>query len=792
MSPYADHDLESPGVGFAVLLRQQRLAVGLTQEELASRSGLGVRTVRELERGRVVRPQRGTVSLLADALELAGDAREAFVQAAATRRPPPARPVAPLPAIPELIGRDRELTEISALLDTADLVTLVGLAGVGKTCLALAVAHRYAGEAAAVSVSSVAGRSDILAAVAAVFGVHRAEELARHEALLVVDGLDRSPSAALPAIQWLRANAPGIKLLATSLGGAGETASGVEWRVEPLDVPPAGAQLDLAELREYPAVALFLARLRQVRPEPVRPVEVPALAELVRRLCGLPLAIELAAARGRILDVPELLDRYGNRVLDLGVGVPVPWRIRDAVAASYRLLAPDEQYVLRRLSVFHGRWSLELAEALLGDRPDTDVEAVLDRLVGLGLVSARAPGELRFRLLDVVCDFAAEQAANTGDLRAARARHAEVIARAVTRVAAELTGPNLLAAVSRLDRLNADIRAALRFAAARHPHTALRICAAIPRWCRFRGREREAHELLRRLLDDPRTADADPQLRAAGQLGAGLLATARGLAVTELTATEAALSTFVNRGDLAGELATRSQLCRMWQAVGGVERARRHAEAIMAAALRTDRIRAIAVAQYHLAWHDVCVGELAVAARRLAGASQRATEVGDARTRALVDAEIAEVARLDGRHDEAIELGRRTLAAIVELGDPGHRVRVLGTIGRAMAESGQFKDLDGVLDELSTAGHSAPGLQALITGYVALGNSDREGAAAAFVEAGHELAGRDDARDVLEALVGAAASSAGAARDDLLGQVDGLCERTGMRLLPRDRALLDR
>src|SRR5262245_32978738 len=101
MSPYADHDLESPGVGFAVLLRRQRLAAGLTQEELASRSGVGVRTVRELERGRVLRPQRGTVSLLADALELSGDAREAFVMAAATRRAAPTRAVAPLPALPD-------------------------------------------------------------------------------------------------------------------------------------------------------------------------------------------------------------------------------------------------------------------------------------------------------------------------------------------------------------------------------------------------------------------------------------------------------------------------------------------------------------------------------------------------------------------------------------------------------------------------------------------------------------------------------------------------------------------
>src|SRR6185503_11995207 len=118
---------------------------------------------------------------------------------------------------------------------------------------------------------------------------------------------------------------------------------------------------------------------------------------------------------------------------------------------------------------FRNRWSLELAEALL---PDTDVEAVLDRLVGLGLVNVRSPGELRFRLLDVVSDYAGERLAAAGELGTARQHHAEVIARFVGRVAVELTGPNLAAAIQRLDHLNADIRAALRYTSARQPHTA--------------------------------------------------------------------------------------------------------------------------------------------------------------------------------------------------------------------------------------------------------------------------------------------------------------------------------
>jgi transcriptional regulator with XRE-family HTH domain len=332
MFPYADHDLGSTGVGFAMLLRGRRLAAGLTQQELAHRSGLGVRTVRELERGRVARPQRGTVSLLADALELTGQERDEFVAASINRKARVDRAVrgtAPLPVPPELIGRDREIAGLAELLETADMVTLVGVAGVGKTCLALAVAHRYARHptAAAISVRVAAGVDDILAAAASVFGVHRAAELVDREGLLLVDGVDRAPAAATEAIRWLRAHVPGLKILATGLSSVGVPSSvdgvvsdGLEWRVEPLDVPPEDASLELDQLRRYPSVELFLARLRQVRREPVREAEAPALAELVRRLCGLPLAIELAAARGGILDLPKLLERYGSRMLDLGPG----------------------------------------------------------------------------------------------------------------------------------------------------------------------------------------------------------------------------------------------------------------------------------------------------------------------------------------------------------------------------------------------------------------------------------------------------------------------------------------
>ncbi|HTJ36586.1 MAG TPA: tetratricopeptide repeat protein [Dactylosporangium sp.] len=740
----------------------------------------------------------------------------------------------PLPTLPPLIGRDNDIAELLALLGVptansagassassrraaagpgaheaelapgraAEVIALIGMAGVGKTGLAHTVAHSAAAAgwtAVSITITNISQPTDIFAAVAAVFGVARVDELveryAAHRerpALLVLDGVDRSPRAAVEALGWLRARLPTVRILATCRRPlSGELPGAVDWQVLPLETPAAPeseAGVDVAAMRRVPAVALFVERLRLVRREPARDDEIPTIAELVRRFDGLPLAIELAAARGRVLELAELLSRYGNRVLDLAATDPAGHRLRDAVAASYQLLADREQAALRRLSTFRGRWSVELAEALL-DGVAGDVEAVLDRLVGLGLVSVRGPGDLRFRLLDVVLDFAAERCADAGELRAARLRHAEVITRVVVRVSAGLTGPDSAAAVSRLDYLNSDIRTALRYAAVREPDLALRLAGAIPRWCRLRGRDVEAHQLLRRLLDDRRTQECDPGVRAWAQVGAAMLAMAHGRGVGELCATEEAVQVLSARGDVIGELTARALVAGIWQALGGTDEARQHNEVVLGLAMRTGRVREIAVAQNNLAWNDVLAGDLATAARRLAAAGRRATEAGDARIRALTEANLAEVARLDGRFDDAVALARQAAAVIAEVGDPTHRVRVLGTLGQAFAEAGRASEAAGVLAELAAVPGSG-GTAALIEGYLALSRGDRPAAAAAFESAANLLAGRDDVRDVLEALTGLAASAEPPQRERAIEELAGLRARGRMALLAREHRLL--
>ncbi|MFI6782374.1 ATP-binding protein [Micromonospora sp. NPDC050276] len=858
------HRSRSPAVRTTLpeLLRGHRRAAGLTQAELASRAGVGVRTVRDLERGRAIRPQRTTVELLAAALELSGTGRAAFLSAARGAEPTApdatstplavsgsststAAPVA-LPPPVALIGRERDLTELAGML-TAErgpqLVSLVGLAGVGKTALATSVAHLVAAAhpagVAGVLVGEGSDGPDVLAASMSVLGAARLSELvallAGRPALLVMDAVERAPGPVAATLHRLIGALPSLRVLVTGRHPVGLPAERV-WPVAPLDVPPLDAEH--SGLESWPAVALFTARLAQVRREPPTPAELPALAALVRRLGGLPLAIELMAARGRLLDLTELLDRYGDRVLDLATpadpsahpgwdtpealtrrasepdtGAAVAVTLRDAVAFSYRLLAPDERAALRQLAVFGNRWSVELAEEMLADEADRDgtvaIDPVplLDRFVELGLLSVRGTGSFRFRLLDAVRDFAVEQAAGGGELTGIRRRHAEVIARLVARIATDLVGPRVPDAVHRLDEMSSDISSSLSHAATDDPLTALRLAACLTRWWRFRGRDVVGRQWLRRLLADPRTADADPLLRGWAALGVARLAAEHGAGVEELSTARAALDTFQQAGDVTGELEARNVLGTLLISVGRQDEAREQAEALLRLAARNGRTRDLAVAQNSLAWHEIRAGDLAAARRRLAAVDRLAAESGEQRLRVLGWANRAEVARLEGWYADAIDRGRRAIAALSELGDPGRRRRVLGTVGLALAQDGRVTEATEVLTELRAGrmeavttrptvprprsddaalawGGPEAGLCALIEGNLALHRGDRELAAEWFAAAADAS---QDRRDVVEALVGLAASTADPA---VLDRLDRVCAESGIRLLPQESGLL--
>jgi predicted ATPase/transcriptional regulator with XRE-family HTH domain len=788
-----------PGFTFAALLRARRRAAGLTQAELADRAGLGERTVRDLERGRSARPQRTTIELLAMALGLTAAEQTEFLLMARGTPGTPSRSapsVVSLPQPPELLGRDSEITALCAHVTAQPgLTTLVGLAGVGKSALAHNVASRlrsaFSGGVAGISVAAADTPADTLQVVCTVLGIERPGQLAARltePVLLLVDGVDRADATVFAVFAELVASAPNLRVLASArapLAVAGE----VVWPVNPLALPPADART-LEQVQAYPASALFLSRWAQVRGSAPAEVEVSSLVSLVRRLGGIPLALELAAARGRVLDPPEMLVRYGHRLLELGDS-DASTTLRDVVTASYRLLDPAHRWALRRLAGFGYRWSIELAEELLG--PECDVVPVLERLVELGLVQVRGAGAFRFFLLDVVKAYALEQAESADELTDIRGKHAVVFANFAARVAPELAGAKLIGAVSRLDDVASDLAIALAYAADHDPHTALCLASKLPRWWRFRGRDHQGRQWLQRLVDDPATADADPVVRTWAQLGVAQLAAEHGEGVQELHRAELALEQFMLGGDVTGELAVRSVLIVIHQSLGAYAAARFHGEQALALATKTGRVRDMAVAQNNLIWHDLRTADLVSAQKRLAAVDRLSVRCGEHQLRALARANLAEVLRLDGRFAESVRVGLQAAEMLAEVGHPGQRRRLLGVLGMAYASGGRVEeaekvlsDLRGLLAEEESGELTEDWDCAMIEATLAVQRGQRLLAASWYAAA--TAVGTDDPRDLAEALVGLVATSD--EPDSALARLEELLDRVGITLTAREQAML--
>jgi len=345
-----------------------------------------------------------------------------------------------------LIGREAEVAALSATLrrDDVRFVTLTGAGGTGKTRLAIAVAvdmvNLFPDGAVFVDLSSLTDPALVVPTIATTLGVREVvgqtlletlgEVLAASRLLLLLDNCERVLAVA-PEITTLLAASPGLTVLATSrepLHVRGER----EFPVPPLLLPSTTPLLELAQIARIPAIALFVERAEASQPEfSLTAQNVAAVDAICRRLDGLPLAIELAAARVKVLPPQALLARLEHRLpLLTGGGQDLPARqrtMRDAIAWSYDLLSPAEQALFRRLAVFAGGFTLDGAEAVAA--PDGS-PAVLDGVVALVEQSLvrQMPGadeEPRYRMLETVREFAAERLVSSGEADEARQRHAE-------------------------------------------------------------------------------------------------------------------------------------------------------------------------------------------------------------------------------------------------------------------------------------------------------------------------------------------------------------------------------
>ncbi len=447
----------------------------------------------------------------------------------------------PTPTAP-MVDRADELRLVTGLLadPAVRLVTVTGPGGTGKTRLALAAAQRLEPDRDDVwwvDLSAVRDPAEVPATVAGALGVPAqgrrplldviTERLAGRRALLVVDNAEQVLAAA-PAAAALLAHCPGTQLLVTSrtvLGLRGEQ----DVPLGPLPVPAPG-DADPDRVRANPAVALFVARAQRADPAfALRDADVPAVAEVVRRLDGLPLALELAAARSRMLPPAALLRRLGAAVrpaLDLrGTDVDAPDRqrtLRDTVAWSHDLLPGPERTLLARLSVCSGGCTLDTAEAVGAVDDDVEVLETLASLVGHSLVTPAdtGEGEPRFRMLGLVRAFAAERLTDRGEADATRQRLAEHLAGVSAAAGPALTGPDQATWRVRLDAEAADLLGSLRWAvSADRADLAVAIAAPLARWWWSRGLLAEMAELAEQTAALP-SAGALPPAPAASLLWA--------------------------------------------------------------------------------------------------------------------------------------------------------------------------------------------------------------------------------------------------------------------------------
>ena len=397
------------------------------------------------------------------------------------------------------------------------------------------------------------------------------EALRPKRLLLVLDNCEHLLDACARLAEALLRAGPSVRLLATSrvaLGVAAETV----WPVPPLALPPApgphaAAPLPPEPLLEYAAVRLFVERARAVLPTfEMTPRDAPAVAELCRRLDGLPLALELAAAWVRVLPAPQLLARLEDRFRLLTGGrraAPERHRtLRAAVDWSHALLPEPERRLFARLSVFAGGWTLEAAEAVCADArrapgglPPGAVLGLLARLVDASLVVAEgeADGTARFRLLETLREYGREQLAAGGEAEALGARHARHYTAVAVAAEPWLAGREQVAWLGRLDREADNLRAALRWLEGHGAHDgALRLAAALQVWWLTHGSRVEGLAWLERLLAAPAAAGATPA-RLGALDAAGLLAWLMGKADQAWAYPEEALRLARAAGDRRAE-----------------------------------------------------------------------------------------------------------------------------------------------------------------------------------------------------------------------------------------------
>jgi non-specific serine/threonine protein kinase len=482
------------------------------------------------------------------------------------RAPAPAEGRLPQP-LSAFVGRQRELAEAERLLAEARLLTLVGAGGSGKTRLALEVARRaaagFAGAVAWVDLAALEDAALVPREVAGTLGLREEGTgtpldalvgfLRRRASLVVLDNCEHVVDAVAPVAETLLRECPHLTILATSrepLAIPGERA----WLVPPLALPASAATV--AEASATEAIELFVARARDVLPSfALTAANVAAVVEICRRLDGIPLALELAAARVRAL-APEQIarrldDAFGLLTTGGRTALPRHRTLRATMEWSVRLLSPPEQVLLRRLGVFAGGFTLEAVESVCAGGevgPDAALD-LLAQLVDRSLVVVRErETSARYHLLETVRQYALEALAASGEEAALREAHARHVLAQVQATAPRLTTPERPAAMARLEPDVDNVRQALRWSRDAAPVLHVQLAGSLGWYWYFSRHWSEGRASMEAALALPGAADPGAD-RGALLFAIGMLATLQGDAGRAVAALRESVALAETRGD---------------------------------------------------------------------------------------------------------------------------------------------------------------------------------------------------------------------------------------------------
>jgi predicted ATPase/DNA-binding SARP family transcriptional activator/DNA-binding CsgD family transcriptional regulator len=574
------------------------------------------------------------------------------------------------------VGREQEMLEVKRALAMTPLLSLTGAGGSGKTRLALEVARDLVGAYPdgvwLVELAPLSEGKLVPHAVADALGVSEqpgrslaetlVDDLRNKRLLLVLDNCEHLIDAAAQLADILLSSCPRLRVLAT-----GREALAVEgelvWLVDPLSFPDADRDGDrdthrapaAGELARYDAVRLFVERARLRSPHfELRAENAGAVAQICRRLEGMPLAIELAAARVGTLPVEQISERLEDSLKllrgDSRTAAPRQRTLRATLDWSHKLLLAEERALLRRLSAFAGSWTLEAAETVgTGDGiQEEDVCELLTNLMDKSLVfaEARAGEVVRYRLLEPIRQYARERLEQSGEADAFLRRHAEFFLTIGEEAEPQLSGAQQQEWAERLEEEHDNLRAALSWSLEKEPEMALRLAGALARFWEMRARFLEGSRWLEAALRQSDQADVATRAKLLSEAG-----------------------TFAwHRGDYDRALVLHGEALALYRQVGNDS--------------------GVAFALLCLGTQHLEKGDNERAAPLYEAALALSRRIGDRRDIAFAVRSLAEVARRRDEYERAKTLGMESIALAREMEDNWELGRNMGWVGMLTLWSG--------------------------------------------------------------------------------------------------------